>query len=392
MLSAMKTQPKVRLIDNKDELAAFCEQLRDARWLAVDTEFLRERTYYSAFCLLQVASSEHAACIDPIAITDLDPMLELLYDPDVTKVFHSGRQDLEIFYNLTGRIPEPLFDTQIAAPLLGLSEQVGYADFIREILGVSLKKSHTRTDWSRRPLSSEQLQYALDDVVYLARAYPQICSRLEQLERLEWLEDDFVSILNPELYELPPENAWLRIKAGRKLNGESLSILQHLAKWREQTARERNMPRSWLLKDEALISIARLKPVDPEQLRILRGIHEKTLRKEGRAICEQIRMAIQSRPAKSNLPRDNIPRSEQQDALVNFLSGIVHQRALEHSVNPAYLAAKKDLELLVADQSDVRLLKGWRKSLIGDELCAILRGEKVLSIIDGTLQVDSRTP
>ena len=215
MLRAMKHSNDYLLIDTAEDLENLCHQLQDAAWLAVDTEFLRESTYFPKLCLLQIATPQLTACIDALSISKIDVVLDLIYRKNIVKVMHAARQDLEIFYHLRGSLPQPVFDSQLAAPLLGHPEQMGYASLVEAFLGIHLSKAHTRTDWSQRPLSDAQLQYAADDVRYLAQLYPLLYAKLEQLDRLDWLADDFTALTDPVQYERPPEQAWLRVKGAQ---------------------------------------------------------------------------------------------------------------------------------------------------------------------------------
>ena len=383
----MMPADSIAYIDSDTKLQSICKEFSDSHWLAVDTEFLREKTYYPKFCLLQIANDERVACIDPIALNDLEPLFTLIYDSSITKIFHAGRQDLEIFYNLRNALPKPIFDTQIAAPLLGYSEQMGYASLVYEMLGVSLGKAHTRTDWSQRPLSKEQLRYASDDVVYLAQIYPKMQKQLASLNRLEWLNDDFYELSQSDLYLTPPDQAWRRIRGVKKLSSPALTVLKDLAEWRENVASTENLPRNWVIKDDVLINLARMQPVDYGQLKSLRGIHERSIRKYGDSFLDII-AASKVKSAETFVPGDKFPKkTAQQDALINLLMGIIHQRAIEHSLNPGVLAPKKDLERLVFGSGDSRILQGWRKKIVGLELSAILRGEQSIYIEDGVLKM-----
>lgn len=383
----MNPSHPIDFIDSPSKLQDFCAGLRGAEWIAVDTEFLREKTYYPKFCLLQIATGSHAACIDPLALDSLDPLTEILFDPAVTKVLHSGRQDLEIFYQLWHRLPAPLFDTQLAAPLIGLAEQISYAGFIAELLGVSLAKSHTRTDWSLRPLSEAQLRYAADDVIYLGAAYQALRGRLEALDRLGWLENDFAALLNPALYDTPPEQAWQRIGGIQQLRPRQLAALQTLAAWREDTARRQDIPRNWVVKDEVLLDLARIAPKSPDDLRRIRGLEERTLKRYGNELCRLVREAQDKTPepldAKARPPR----KSADQEALLDLLNAVVRLRASQHALNPAVLAGRKDLEQLLDQPEESKLLQGWRKAMAGEELAAILRGECQIAVAGGRLHV-----
>lgn len=377
----------IDFIDSPSRLQEFCAGLRGAEWIAVDTEFLREKTYYPKFCLLQIATGSRVACIDPLSLETLDPLAEILFDPAVTKVLHSGRQDMEIFYQLWQRLPAPVFDTQIAAPLIGIAEQISYAGFIAELLGVSLSKSHTRTDWSLRPLSDAQLRYAADDVIYLGAAYQALRGRLEALGRLGWLEDDFAALLNPTLYDVPPEQAWQRIGGTQQLRTRQLAVLQALAAWREDTARRQDIPRNWVVKDEVMLDLARIAPKNPDDLRRIRGLEERALKRYGNDLCRLVREAQDKAPepldAKARPPR----KTAEQEALLDLLSAVVRLRAAQQSLNPAVLAGRKDLEQLLDQPEESRLLQGWRRAMAGEELAAILRGECRITVADGRVHV-----
>ena len=284
----MTSASNVLYIDTPSSLDAFCQQLGTAAWIALDTEFLREKTYYPKLCLLQIATPEVVACIDPIALDDLSPLLEIIFDESITKVMHSGRQDMEIFYNLHGKPPSPVFDTQIAALLLGYADQIGYANLVKEMLGIELDKLHTRADWSLRPLTADQLKYAADDVVYLADIYLKMTAQLTEMGRLAWLSDDFARLASPGLYGNPPGQAWLKVKGGNRLKGASLSVLQALAEWRETTAQQKDRPKGWILRDDALLDIARHRPSSMEALGKIRGLSDGLVRNSGKLLVKLV--------------------------------------------------------------------------------------------------------
>lgn len=381
----------IRYVDTTPKLAQLCGDLADSPWLALDTEFLREKTYYPKFCLLQVATRDTAACIDPLALETLDPLFDILYDGRITKVFHSGRQDLEILFHIRGELPTPVFDTQIAAPLLGLTEQAGYGALVSELLKTNLSKAHSRTDWCRRPLSREQLRYAADDVIYLGRIYEIMIERLTTLGRMQWLEADFAALTDPALYSNPPEDAWRKIRGANKLFGSQLPILQAMALWRERMAQQEDRPRNWLLKDEVLIDTARLKPESIEDLAEIREINERTVRRWGDEICALIREA-KDRPPISLEEKDKpLRKSSEQEAILDLLNAVVRLRALQNALNPAVLASKKDLELLLFQNRESKLYQGWRYKMVGKELEAILKGHYSLSVEAGELRVAEKT-
>ncbi|MDZ4154007.1 ribonuclease D, partial [Methylicorpusculum sp.] len=275
----------IQYINTPEQLEQLCTQINKETWLALDTEFLREKTYYPKFCLLQIATPDWVACVDPIALPNLDMLFAALYNPAIVKVFHSCRQDLEIFYQLTGKLPTPVFDTQIAAPLLGFQENPGYAMLVSSLLNINLDKAHTRADWSKRPLSEGEIAYAADDVIYLCKIYQLMQKKLAELGRSEWLKQDFAELENPELYQVRPEQAWLKIKGKNKLTGKQLSIIQTLSEWREKAAQIENHPKSWLLRDEMLFDIAKLQPETVADLGNIRGLNERVKNRYGRELC-----------------------------------------------------------------------------------------------------------
>lgn len=378
----------IQYIDTPEKLNALCQQIAKEPWLALDTEFLREKTYFPKFCLLQIATPEWVACVDPIALSDLNELFDALYDPRIVKVFHSSRQDLEIFFQLRGRIPEPIFDTQIAAPLLGFQDNPGYAMLVSSFLNINLSKAHTRTDWTVRPLSEEQLRYAADDVIYLCQVYTIMCQKLRELGRLDWLKSDFELLKDPELYLVSPEKAWLKIKGKNKLTGRQLSIVQALCEWRERTAQAEDRPRSWLMRDDLLLELAKLQPDTVNALANVRGINERTVNRYGKMICQLIAEAKQRPPIPLNEKGRPARKTQQQEAILDILTALVRVRAEENSLNPAILATRKDLEvLLFNDDDDCPLLHGWRFSMAGRELVGLLKGDFLIGIESDKLNI-----
>lgn len=370
----------IEYINRIDQLDSLCQRISQQPWIALDTEFLREKTYYPKFCLLQIATPDWVVCVDPIAISDLSPLLEAIYNPNIVKVLHACRQDLEIFFKITGKIPGPIFDTQIAAPLLGFQENPGYAMLVSSFLNINLNKAHTRTDWSERPLSSDQIQYAADDVIYLCKIYKLMTEQLEKLGRLDWLESDFALLNNVELYHIEPENAWIKIRGKNKLTGKQLSIMQTLTEWRERTAQEENKPRSWLIQDDFLLELAKLQPVTIAELAKIRNINERTVNRYGKVLCELIAEA-RVRPPKPLADKERFSKkSQHHEAILDVLSAVVRIRAEENALNPVILATRKDLEQLLLGEEDSLLLQGWRYNMVGQELQGLLQGEASLSL------------
>ncbi|WP_411728090.1 ribonuclease D [Methyloglobulus sp.] len=379
---------KIQYINTVDQLAALCEQIKKTSWLALDTEFLREKTYYPKFCLLQIATPEWVACVDPLALPELDNLFAALYSPSIVKVFHSCHQDLEIFYQLTGKVPGPIFDTQVAAPLLGYQDNPGYAMLVSSLLNINLNKAHTRADWSKRPLIEAEIQYAADDVIYLCQIYQIMLQKLAALGRADWLKHDFVELENPNNYQVLPQKAWLKIRGKNKLTAKQLSIVQALAEWREVTAQAENRPKTWLLRDELIFEMAKLQPETVTDLANIRSINERIVHRYGRKLCELIAVAKnkESQPLKE---KDRvIKKNQQHEAILDILTALVRIRAEENSLNPTILATRKDLEaLLFNEEEDCPLLHGWRHSMAGKELVGLLKGDLLFGIQSDRLSV-----
>jgi ribonuclease D len=371
------------------QLHDLCNQLRGSRWLALDTEFIREKTYYPHFCLLQISNGSVAASVDPLAIEDISELVEIIYDECIVKIFHAGRQDLEIFHQLWGRLPKPLFDTQLAATLLGLGSQIGYGNLVQKVIGKELEKGHSRTDWSRRPLSDEQLRYALDDVIYLGDIYTDISARLQDLGREAWLQDDFDELTDPATYNLDPQTMWKRTKGNQHLKGVQLAVLQATAAWREQEAERSNRPRRWILKDEVLVELARRQPKDSKGLERIRGLEPGSIKRHGDTLTKLISQSRQL--PKEQWPQAHVrgPRlSPNQEAITDLLQCCLRLVAEQEEITPSALASRKELEQLVTGNKDSELLHGWRKALVGDRLLQVLEGRAVPQLINGKLSLD----
>lgn len=383
----MTTLPDVRYIDTSASLRELSGQLRGNPWLTLDTEFLREKTYYPKLCLLQVATPELVACIDPLALEDLSPLLDVLYDDSITKVMHAARQDMEILFHLRHALPSPVFDTQIAALLLGYPDQIGYGNLVKETLGIELEKLHSRTDWSRRPLSDEQIRYAADDVFHLAQVYLHLVEKLTELGRLDWLSEDFTRLTQVELYSNDPAQAWLKVRGGNRLRGASLAVLQALAQWRETLARDQDRPRGWLLRDDELVEIARHLPGTPAALGAIHGLHERFIDKHGARLLELVAEARHRAPKPLSSTELPVRLSPLQEALVDAMMAVVRVSAAENALNPAVLASRKQLEQLANSTPDSELLHGWRGQLVGGRLQSLLRGELGLYARNGVVEL-----
>ncbi len=382
----MNTTPYT-YINTTSALAEFFEQIQNARWIALDTEFVREKTFYPQLCLVQIATEQSVACIDPLAITDLGPLLATLYNPSVTKVMHAARQDMEMFYHLRGELPRPVFDTQLAAPLLGLKEQMGYAALVESMLGVLLNKAHTRADWSHRPLSRAELDYAADDVRYLAALYPRLRDSLADKGRLQWLDNDFAELSEPSLYANPPADAWLRVKGLQRLRGRQLAVAQNLAKWREETAQQQDRPRSWILRDENLLDLARLQPKNKIELAQLRGLHEQSAARHGESILRIIAEAQNHPPIPVPDTHQTVPLTEEQEVVVDILLAVIRKLSTEHCIHPSVIASRKHVEQLVLGDTSASVLHGWRRQMVGETLLSVLDGTMLLRVQDKALRL-----
>ena len=374
-------------VDSPQQLNALCERLRGSRWIALDSEFMREKTYYAQLCLLQLATEDVIACIDPLALTDMSPLLDMLYDPDIIKVLHSSRQDMEIFYDLRGDLPRPVFDTQVAAALLGYGDQVGYSGLVQGMLGVQLDKSQTRTDWSMRPLTQDQLQYAADDVRYLGKVYLDQRAELEQRGRLAWLEADFSELVDVRLYSNPPEQAWRRVRQANTLKGVQMAVLQALAAWREQRARSSNRPRKWIVSDDVLLELARRMPGDADALAKVRGLEPGVIKQHGAELISGIQSARELSQEAWPVLEAPYRLTNAQDALVDALMATVRLRGGQNAISTASLVTRKELERLVLGERDLPILHGWRGALVGQDLLALLQGACMLQVQQGKLDI-----
>ncbi|HHZ88900.1 MAG TPA: ribonuclease D [Chromatiaceae bacterium] len=380
---------QTNLISTPEALQTLCTQLADSDWLTLDTEFLREKTYYAQLCLIQVANADSAVCIDAIALNTaeaLQPLFDLLFDPNIVKVFHASSQDLEIFYQLAGKVPEPIFDTQIAATITGYGDQIGYANLVEKIEGVKLSKTQSRTDWSLRPLSNDQIAYALDDVTYLRDIYLKLDQALKDNGRVDWVKDDFEAISRPQTYEPNIDTIWRKLRGANKLHGVQLAALQLLTRWREETARSKNRPRRWIIKDDVLVDIARFMPKKEPELGRLRGLDQGTLKHSGAAlfaIIEQARQLSQDQWPDGTTAKPRLTAN--QDALVDALMAVLRLVSANHKVSASTLATRKELEQVVHGDTEVPLLHGWRNAIAGDQVRALLEGKSKLAVDNGVL-------
>ena len=388
---------RVAYVDGAAGLRSVCDHLAKAERVALDTEFVGERTYVPALELIQVATPGQTALIDCRAVPSLEPFFAVLANPQVEKVLHAGQQDLELFYSLTGRAPAPVTDTQLAAAMAGCGAQVGYAQLVERLLGVAVEKSETLTDWSRRPLTKAQLAYAVDDVRYLLALYDTLRARLIGLQRWEWLREE-CRRLEGSVRSLPvePEDAWLRVRGRGTLRAKGLVVLRALAAWREEFARSRNKPRASVARDEVLVEIARKAPTTVEGVRGLRAVRSRELERHAGEVVQRIARALET-------PRDEWPQpappqpAAPSTGVVELLQAVLRLRAEEAGIAPSLLATHADLQVLVqrhgaGDANALPIMQGWRRAIAGGDLLALLEGRASVALdpASGAVRVSTR--
>ncbi len=366
------------------ELAAACSRLSANPVITVDTEFLRETTYYPLLCVVQMASADEAVVIDALAEgIDLAPFFELMANESVTKVFHAARQDIEIVWHRAGILPHPVFDTQIAAMVLGYGDSIAYDQLVERITGHRPDKTHRFTDWSRRPLSDEQLVYAVSDVTHLRDVYQALSASLTRRGRSEWVKEEMEILTSPRTYESDPVNAWERLKT-RVRKPKELAVLMEVAAWREAEAQKRNVPRGRILKDETLGEIATQAPTSPEKLAALRSLPKGFDRSRwGQDIVAAVQRGLARDP--HSLPKLERPRSNANgSATVELLKVLLRMTAEQHGVAAKVIATVDDLEQIAADDAaDVGAMSGWRRALFGESALALKHGRLSLAMEKG---------
>ena len=368
-------------IANQENLEAFVRRARSSAVLAVDTEFLREKTYYANLCLLQLATDTEVAVVDPFAIEDLSVLVPLMEDPSIVKLFHAAGQDLEIIYRELGVLPSPVFDTQVAAALLGHTQQIGYGPLVHSVCGVSLKKSDSFTDWSRRPLSDSQLDYAADDVIYLPKMYRIMRERLEAKGRLDWLDNDFAALSDPANYVCDVASRFKRLKRVGQLNRRQLSAAREVASWRELTAQARDLPRKWVLTDEQVVEACRREARTIDELFMVRGMREKLCTRDARAVVAALVRGLDAPPEQWPELDKSLKSEPNVDAELDLMEALVRLRAKENDIAMQTLASHGELARVARGyRDDIDVLKGWRRTIIGEELLDLLAGKISLSL------------
>ena len=377
------------LITETTELIEACERFSRDSFLAIDTEFMRERTYYPQLCLIQIAGKSEAVTVDALASEiSLDPILNLMANNEIIKVFHACRQDMEIFFNLNRRIPFPVFDTQIGAMVCGYGESVSYDKLVRQITGVQIDKSSRFTDWSHRPLSKQQLNYALSDVTHLRTVYESLLNQLEKNGRINWLNEEFQSVLSPKTYDIPLDQIWRRLKIK---NGKPrfLILVRELCAFREKEAQNRNTPRNRIIRDDVLLDIAARSPKSSVDLAKVRSLSPQFA--EGRLGKSILRVVAEA----SNIPESDAPQLEklnktkpQKPALIELLKVLLKHKSEDNHVAQKLIASTADLEAIAEnDNANVLALNGWRKDVFGDDALLLKSGKIALSAAGDRIKV-----
>lgn len=361
---------KFDYIDSDAQLMAFSNKIADAQWLAVDTEFMRERTYYAQLALIQIASEDAHALIDVPALSSLEPLVDAFTRTDCLKIMHSASQDLEVLHQSMGAMPAPLFDTQIAASFLGEADQIAYGTIVKQRLGIELDKDQTRTNWLQRPLSPAQLGYAELDVLYLYTLYEQLLDELKVLDRLVWVQDESKALADKTMLGVNVDQAWKRVKSINRLNASQQHVARVLSKWREERAQARDLPREWVLKKQAIIGLAKFQPESIRDMDDIEGLHAKQIQRMGTMLIQMVKQAAVELPVEQPLPDAEL--TGEQRGLAKKIMMRLRQIGEEQSIASSLIANRSAIEKLVLGQRDIALLQGWRAEVAGRELLEML--------------------
>lgn len=383
----------MRVITTTAELTTVCRDLARAEFVTVDTEFMRETTYWPILCLIQMAGPAHGGVapieviVDPLAPgLELGPFYDLMFDESVVKVFHAARQDIEIVVAQTGRVPRPVFDTQVAAMVCGCNDSISYANLVKKYAGADVDKSSRFTDWSRRPLSQNQLAYALADVTYLRDVYLKMHAEMVAAKRTGWVEEEMAELMTPSTYTTTPEEAWLRLKQ-KVRNRKALGVLMEVAAWRERLAQSANVPRGRIMRDDTLVEVANAMPDTIEKIGQMRGLSDGFARSaRAKEIVDAVQAGLARDPA--TLPRleTHQPLSAEATALVELLRVLLKARAADGRVAPRLIADSEDIEMIATKAvPNVRALDGWRRAVFGEDALRLKRGELALTLRSGTV-------
>lgn len=378
------------LITTTNSLSELCNKLKESEYVTVDTEFIREKTYWPDLCLIQVADSKNAAVVDVLSPNiNIEPLLNIMHDPKILKVFHAARQDLEIFFKLTNRLPQPLFDTQIAAMVCGFGDSVGYDTLVNKITGKVIDKSSRFTDWSLRPLTQKQIDYALGDVTHLRLVYENLNQHLLEGDRSEWLREEVEKLNDTGIYQTSPPDAWKRIKS-RNTNPRFLGVLKELASWREKEAQKKNIPRNHVIKDEALVEIAHSSPKSLKSLNRIRGLGQRTAEGYvGQSLLKAVGVG-------ENIPLNQCPQVPRRPSIpknigpiTDYLKVLLKMKCDEHGIAQKLIANSADIEKLAAfgSKAGIAAISGWRKDLFGEDAINLIEGRSTIIVEEQKLKL-----
>lgn len=373
-------------ISTSEDLKAFCESVRGSRVVAVDTEFLREKTYYPKLCLVQVGTKDTIAAIDPILIDDLSPLADLLADDEVTKVFHACGQDLEVLYDGMGVECGPVFDTQVAAAFLGMRQQVSYASLVENYTGVHLPKAESLTDWSRRPLDPEQLKYAEDDVRYLPGIYERMMARLIETDRLAWVQPEMDAAADIARVQRDPRVAYRRLRRSGSLTRRQLAIAREVCAWREETAAKHDIPRKWVVSDEVLVEVCKRAPKSVAALHKIRGT-EQVSDRDAEALIAATRAGEKVPASECPSHERHVRTTPELESVIDLMYALVRVVSEKSGIAAQLIATRDDLAEFVQDRESSRLSTGWRHELVGERLSKLLDGEVGLTVREGRVEV-----
>ena len=377
------------LITKSVDVAEFCNEISAAEFVAVDTEFVREKTYWPILCLVQIATPDRAVAIDPLANgIDLQPVYDLMANSSVLKVFHSASQDMQVMFNATGRMTEPVFDTQIAAMVSGYGDQPAYATLVQKIVGVTIDKRSQMTDWSLRPLTDHQVEYAIGDVTHLIKVYNRLTADLESSGRTNWAQEEMGHLRDRGLYDLNPRELWRRVRL-RRPTRRALAVLREITEWREVSAQRRNIPRGWVCRDEALAEIALNAPQTPTALERVRGINERFAHgRDGNAVLDAVQVGMELPDDQCPDPEKGRPPLKGHETLVALLQALLKLRCDENGIAAQLVANRRELDRIATeDDPDIRTLTSWRREIYGNDALALKRGEIALTADGLTVRV-----
>lgn len=373
-------------LSTSEELAAFCDRASTCKVLAIDTEFLREKTYYPKLCLVQVAAGDDIVAVDPLRVRDLSPLAALLEAPDVTKVFHACSQDLEVLLDGMGVVCAPVFDTQLAAAFLGMRQQVSYGSLVEAYCGVHLPKAESLTDWSRRPLDPEQLAYAEDDVRYLPGIYERMLSELTRRDRLSWVGPEMAELCDVSRVRRDPSEAYLRLRRSGSLTRRQLALAREVCAWRERAAAERDVPRKWVLSDEVVVEVCKRAPASLERLRRVRGT-EQLSERDARGVLAAVERGRSCPPEECPRVVKHLRPSPETEGVIDLMYAVLRLISERSGVATQLIATRDDLLEFLQNQGSSRLASGWRRELAGATLERLLSGEVGLTVKDGRIEL-----